>query len=240
MTVAARTAHGGASPPASYFAQTRQLGNALVLSVPLLAIYSLGLVLTGSGVMNGADFLTGGLHRALGPTGFVLVQLGLVVIAAGTAVILRRHARLSLRYVPLLLVEATAYGLALGSVVLFVMGKAHLLGPADGGYPVSTAVVLSAGAGFHEELVFRLGILSALQLAAHRLLGLPAFVAGVVAALLSSALFSLAHYLGTEPFAWYTFWYRGLAGLLFASIFELRGFAAAAYTHAIYDVYVMV
>ena len=59
------------------------------------------------------------------------------------------------------------------------------------------------------------------------------------AALLSSVLFALAHYLGPEEFTLYSFAFRFLAGLVFAALFVFRGFAVAVYTHTIYDVYVL-
>ena len=61
---------------------------------------------------------------------------------------------------------------------------------------------------------------------------------GVVA---SSVLFSLAHYVGPlgDEFTLYSFTFRFLAGLFFASLFVARGFGIAAGTHAAYDVAVL-
>jgi hypothetical protein len=42
-----------------------------------------------------------------------------------------------------------------------------------------------------------------------------------------------------DPFAWFSFWYRTIAGLIFAGIYLGRGFAVAAYTHALYDIYIL-
>ena len=42
-----------------------------------------------------------------------------------------------------------------------------------------------------------------------------------------------------EPFAFAPFVYRTLAGAFFATVYQVRGFAVAAWTHAIYDVYVL-
>ena len=64
--------------------------------------------------------------------------------------------------------------------------------------------------------------------------------AAAIAVLISSALFSCAHYLGSEPFHIVSFTYRFLAGMLFCALFWFRGFAVAVYTHTIYDIYVLV
>jgi len=93
-------------------------------------------------------------------------------------------------------------------------------------------------AGVNEEFVFRLGLLSALVWAGQKLMAKNPAV--LVAVGVSSLLFSLAHYMGPEPFAVYSFLYRFIAGVLFCALFWLRGFAVAVYTHAIYDVLVMV
>ena len=63
--------------------------------------------------------------------------------------------------------------------------------------------------------------------------------AGVFSVALSSLVFALAHYLGPESFTVFTFTFRTLAGLIFATIFLFRGFAVAVYTHCLYDVYVL-
>ena len=62
----------------------------------------------------------------------------------------------------------------------------------------------------------------------------------VIGLIVSSILFSLVHYLGAEAFALNSFVYRALAGAVLVALYEWRGFAVAVYTHAIYDVYVLV
>ena len=64
--------------------------------------------------------------------------------------------------------------------------------------------------------------------------------ASVWAVILSSLLFSLAHYdlfssVG-DPFNPYSFVFRTLAGIFFATLFLKRGFGIAAGTHAMYDI----
>jgi hypothetical protein len=60
-----------------------------------------------------------------------------------------------------------------------------------------------------------------------------------IAFFVSSVLFSAAHHvIGGEAFRIGVFVYRMLCGLVFATIYQVRGFAVAVYTHALYDVYV--
>lgn len=100
---------------------------------------------------------------------------------------------------------------------------------------------LSLGAGFYEELFFRL-ILIYLFLLLFKILGantkhpLPIFFI----ALLSATLFSLAHYIGPygDQFELYSFVFRILFGLVMNGLLVLRGFGITAWTHAWYDIFV--
>ena len=42
-----------------------------------------------------------------------------------------------------------------------------------------------------------------------------------------------------EPFRFMPFVYRTFAGVFFALVYQVRGFAVAAWTHTLYDVYVL-
>ncbi len=108
-----------------------------------------------------------------------------------------------------------------------------------------TGAVMSLGAGFYEELVFRVGVygLGALLLvflfnvtsAASRL------VVRVGWAVLAACVFSGWHYVGAlaDDFDLTTFVFRAVCGLVFTLIYHLRGFAPAVWTHALYDLWVL-
>ena len=100
--------------------------------------------------------------------------------------------------------------------------------------------VMAAGAGFHEELVFRQGLFPALGALSTRA-GLGPRVATLLAALASSALFAAAHHVGPlgEPWRAGAIVYRTLAGLFFVALFQWRGLCVAAWSHALYDIYVI-
>ena len=101
-------------------------------------------------------------------------------------------------------------------------------------------LILSLGAGVHEELLFRLVMVGGGVWLFERAFGLRRWIAIVLAFAISSVLFSAAHHvIGGEPFHVGAFTYRVLCGLVFATIFQTRGFAVAVYTHALYDIYVL-
>jgi membrane protease YdiL (CAAX protease family) len=95
------------------------------------------------------------------------------------------------------------------------------------------------GAGVYEEALFRL-VLIPVFFATLRGLQTPQVLACSVAVTASSLLFALAHHAGTpgEPFTWFAFIFRWLAGVYFAWVFVARGFGVAVGTHTAYDVLV--
>jgi len=63
-------------------------------------------------------------------------------------------------------------------------------------------------------------------------------VALLLAIVLTSLLFSAAHYVGPSgaPLRWFRFVFRFVAGAFFATLFVYRGFGIAVGTHAGYDI----
>jgi membrane protease YdiL (CAAX protease family) len=118
-----------------------------------------------------------------------------------------------------------------GSIALQAVAGA---GPAQGDL---TPWLAFLGAGIYEEALFRLALLPAIYQAL-RLLHAPALLAATCAVTGSSLAFSLAHHAGAsgEPFAWYPFFFRWLAGTYFAWVCCARGFGIAVGAHAAYDV----
>jgi membrane protease YdiL (CAAX protease family) len=186
------------------------------------------------------DVVTGVLMATLGVKGYVWVQAGLCLIVLGYAIYHFRRAtpRKALLTIPIV-AEATAYGLAMGLLILYVMKEQHLLGPLMIPAELLDWTVLSAGAGLHEEIVFRLLLLPLMAVAFERVIAMPRPLAWGVAAIGSSLMFAGAHHLTGEPFELYAFTYRTFAGLFFAAVYLTRGFAVAAWTHAIYDLHVL-
>ncbi len=95
------------------------------------------------------------------------------------------------------------------------------------------------GAGIYEELLFRL-LLFPFIVWLLRWIDVPELPAIALAVLLSALLFAAAHHVGpgSEPFHAQVFFFRLLAGVFFALLFQLRGFGIAVGTHACYDILV--
>jgi membrane protease YdiL (CAAX protease family) len=99
-------------------------------------------------------------------------------------------------------------------------------------------IMLSLGAGVYEELFFRALLFWGTSQFMLRVLKMEVLDSIVHPALISSLIFAIMHFLGAESFTMFGFVYRFLAGLFFCLLFFLRGLGVAAWTHAIYDLFV--
>lgn len=227
-----------------------------ILVFPLFLIYQAGILVSDG--LNGVDFTTKALVELAKQdmTNYLFVLGGMLLVYAAILVLLRKRGSFTPRAFGPVLLESTFYALSMGSVILFVMnslslGFAGLYVPANPGGAVPPplalggamnpldVIVISAGAGLHEEFIFRLLLMGGLSWLLAGLTGPRR--AWIVALLLSSLAFSIAHHVGPagEPFTFAAFVFRTLAGVVFALIYQVRGFAVAAWTHALYDVYVL-
>ncbi|MHC4392267.1 MAG: CPBP family glutamic-type intramembrane protease [Planctomycetota bacterium] len=228
--------------PAGYFELTGDLWVSLVLVLPLLLAYQVGVWMIDMRALNGVDFLTRYVVSIHGSKGIVLLNLTIVAVFLAAIIRLGNDGRFRARLFAPLLVESAIYAWLLGSFVMVILRKLSLLSILNVGQRELTGLVLSVGAGVYEEIVFRLFAILVLTYVFKDLLEFKKTSAIVIAIIISSLLFSLAHHLGPfgEPFRARVFAFRALAGLLFAVIYKVRSFAVAVYTHAIYDLYVLV
>jgi hypothetical protein len=200
----------------------------LVLVFPLLLAYELGVLFTGH--VNGVDVVTRAVYFIVGSRAvYLLVH---VLLAALFLLWIRRARRFGTLRVEIALpviLEAAIYALTLGAAVRLVLSRVLGLG-LDGG-----SLVDALGAGVHEELVFRLGILCGLARALSNRRG------GLAIALAASSLaFAAAHHLGPlgEPWTAHAFAFRTLAGAAFGAMCWYRSLAHAVYAHVMYDIVV--
>lgn len=219
----------------------------LLLALPLFLLYQLGILLIPA--VAGADLVTASLFALVGSDRLAyLGAIAIITIALlVTAWLLRRRKPLPVDLFFPVLLESGIYALTMGTFIVFVMIKLLQVDPGlasgAGAIPpgLGAAFVVSLGAGFYEELVFRQGAVPLLAIGATKLGARPR-LALLIAALVAAVLFAIAHHVGPvgEPWKVGAFVYRMLAGLFFTALFVWRGFAVAAWTHALYDVYVMI
>lgn len=223
----------------NYLRRSADRLTSFVLVLPLLILYNLGLSGSEWKSLNGADLVTMTLVRWTGREGFIVFQIILAVGFVAAIAVLRRRGQFQIRYFLPLLTESLVYAVTMGSLILLVMEEARLLGPSSTTMGLGAALTVSAGAGVHEELLFRQMMIPGLRRGLTDGAELSKSLGLALAVAVSSILFSLAHYIGPESFSLFSFTYRCLAGLFFATLFLFRGFAVAVYTHFLYDVYVL-
>lgn len=216
----------------------------LVLTLPMFIGYHLGVIFLP--IRNAADVVTRELvalvHHDMSAYGGLTLGIGLVYVTLlGLAG--RGHALRWQRFV-LIATEGVTYAVALRFSATYLVGSVFLaagapLGAFDG-------AVMSLGAGFYEEIAFRV-LLFGFGLRAARAVFAPSTALGKVGlaaiwALASAAIFSGWHYVGAlgDTFALESFLFRVVCGFAFVLIYVFRGFAPAVWTHTVYDLWVMV
>lgn len=215
----------------------------LVLTLPLFLVYHLGILVIDR--RNGVDWVSSFVFQLLDAS-VPLYVLATLAVSAGLALALRvlqRTRRLKITALGPVLIESAIWAVAMG----FVVGSAstRLVGALAAGSELARLgpvekVVLAAGAGFHEELAFRVVLFSGAALALQRVAGLGAIRAHLVAALGAALVFAAVHHIGPfgEPITLLAVVFRTLAGLYLTLVYAARGFAVAVYAHALYDVLV--
>jgi membrane protease YdiL (CAAX protease family) len=237
----------------NYLETTRTHTYSLLFALPLLVLYELGaMMISGgqSGMRNGADVLLRTLLATGGVQGTLAFTAALALVAAVLVALERKKKRVPLRaaYFGGMVAESAAYAVLFGGLIAaatqVVLGGVVRMA-ADGGgitkLPLLDGVVLSLGAGIYEELLFRV-LLTGGLFALLRAMGTRRSTAGIVAVVVSAFIFSAFHYVGpyAYPLELNSFTFRFLAGLAFSALYMVRGFGVAAWTHALYDVFLVV
>jgi hypothetical protein len=210
-----------------------------LMGFPLALIYTLGTAIRGPEAAG--DFLTRLQFQVLGGTGYLLLQVGLVVAFLIVILLLQRRRRFDWRYFGPLIAEATVYAVIV-VLVMYFFEQALGLEPHQSIHPTREAALLAAvGEAVNEETFFRWlmmpGILWLL-----RKLGMEGiWLRGVVGLVAGSLLYAIVAYftgsgMGDTQTAkgFFTFL---LIGILFNGLFLLRGYTVVAYTHLLYAIY---
>jgi hypothetical protein len=241
-------ANDRATPTVGYFDVTRTATYGFLAALPLLLLYEVMILVAdrtgGAGVRVGAEVWIKQLFRQLTPSWVVV--FGLIVVVAGVAIVAsERHKNLPLKpnYFGSMIAESAIYAVVIAVVVSQVVGlvfRPTMLASSDLSFGLFTNIALSIGAGLYEELVFRVFLVGGLFLALKALTGRPK-PAYIAAALLGAVAFSWVHYVGPlgDTFTFASFAFRFLFGLALNVVFLVRGFGVAAWTHALYDVFVV-
>lgn len=239
----------------AYWQSSRAPRYSLLFALPLLVFYQIlaAAVPAGpqGGVRNGADVILQSVFiwvaGTWGPRLFMacLILAGLWFVGKDV----RAHpGRLRVVTFCLMLAEsvglALVFGVVVGGLTAALLGQPLPLSAAAGApAPLDrgTVLMLSLGAGIYEELLFRVVLVGVFAWVGRRVLGWRPLIAGTSAAVAGALIFSAFHYIGAYGDAWdvYSFVFRTIAGLFFSALYLTRGFGITAWTHALYDVFLL-
>jgi hypothetical protein len=238
----------------SYFALSRSPRYSILFALPLLIAYeglAAMLAQPGRELRNGADVMLREAFIAVaGGRGPAIFMAGVIFIGLFLVVRDFRTSRGNFRALIFggMLVEsialASAFGVVVGIATAKLIGSLQMLTIAPHGIQSMnwpTRLMLALGAGLYEELFFRVLLVTGLASAARWLLPVGSRMASVLAVVISAVIFSAFHYIGPfgDPFDLQSFTFRMLSGLAFSGLFVLRGFGVTAWTHALYDAFLL-
>jgi len=235
---------------AGYLSFSRTLTFGLLAALPLLIIYEVGIALLHSGtsmqVVNGVDALIEKMVTFSGlitPTQFTLLLILGITIGLAVA-ISRNKPQFKKQFFVFMFLEALLLSFLLGPLSNWILHPGASFQISSLSLPdfsnFASNIVLSFGAGFYEELLFRVMLVGGLVLLLRRF-SISPVIAILISVIVSSLIFSGIHHIGPlgESFTLSAFLYRSVAGGILAAIYVLRGFGVAAWSHALYDVWVM-
>jgi hypothetical protein len=237
----------------SYFALSRSHRYSILFALPLLLGYeALAAMLARPGhaeLRNGADAMLRAAFTAVaGARGPLIFMAAIILLGVGLVVRDLRASRDRIRPIVFLgmigeaALLAGIFGFVIGMTTAKLLGSLHALsiGPlAQTSWP--TRLMLSLGAGLYEELFFRVLLVTGIAAGARVVLGLGRRGSGIIAAVVGAFIFSAFHYIGPygDQLQLQSFVFRMLSGLAFSALYLVRGFGITAWTHAMYDAFLL-
>jgi len=229
----------------NYWRYSRSAYYSVLMALPLLLAYEVLIVLTKSEfwvVRNAADVWIRTFLMAfeIKTQHLTFIMIGILFALIPFAKINSPGVRIKIKYFFLMLFESFFYSIILGAVLQYIL-KMGGLSTGGMGRDIFQNLALSIGAGLFEEIIFRVFLLNLLFFIFNYFINKKLIIVSL-SVLISSLLFSISHYVGSMADSWelYSFMFRWIAGILFTVLYFARGFAITSYTHALYDIWVLV
>jgi len=247
--VTSNTADGGLTSGTYlgyYFRTTREPAYSLFFLLPLVIAYELlALILNVHHpveVRNGADVILREALAFLNIDGLPLAMVISLIVILGALTAHRKGTEpLQGHLFAAMFTESCIWAVLIGAISRKLVRVFFVSAPL-GSQGIATKVMLFLGAGVYEELVFRVLLIAFFVFFFRRILCMDEVGAGCMAVVWAALLFSLFHHLGPfgEPFRMAPFLFRFFAGLVLSALYVVRGLGIAAWSHALYDVFLYV
>ena len=229
----------------SYWTITNTPLYSFIFTLPLLLVYEIGLFAIASNdlplLRNGADVLMRQFLEMFGVAGSY--GFGGTFLVGFMIAFLRQKKELEASQIKgeyLLTMFFESLGWAFLLIILMVRAPEYLMLTKD--ERLLQQVVLAVGAGIYEEFVFRVILITGFAYILGLIFKWGSLGKNIGSVFFAAILFSVFHFAcpyGEDP-SFYLFFIRSIAGIFLGVIYILRGFGIAAYTHTIYDLFVLV
>jgi len=230
-----------------YLDKTSGILYSYLICLPLLFLYEILIRISQPGaeqvVRISVDVWFKTIFQLLGVNA-ISATLFVAAITGGIIVYKKRNeiTRLRKHYFGYMLLESFLYAILVGTIIGFFLGSVLNLSAESPLHSLNKLqlIALSLGAGLYEELFFRV-ILVTLFLYLFKKIFTGKYTPYCFAAVIAALIFSSVHYIGEfgDPFTLESFLFRFLFGLALNVIYVIRGFGIAAWTHAKYDLLVI-
>ena len=229
----------------SYLTITNTPLFSFIFTLPLLLVYEIGLFAIASNdlplLRNGADVLMRQFLEMFGVAGSY--GFGGTFLVGFMIAFLRQKKELEASQIKgeyLLTMFFESLGWAFLLIIIMIRAPEYLMLTKD--ERLLQQVVLAVGAGIYEEFVFRVILITGFAYILGLIFKWGSLGKNIGSVFLAAILFSAFHFAGPygEDPSFYLFFIRLIAGIFLGVIYILRGFGIAAYTHTIYDLFVLV
>ncbi len=241
-----------------YLSATRTATYGFLAALPLFVAYELIVLranpVRGPAIRVGADIWIKQILSTIG--GREHLSLGLMAFLLGVIICLferKKKIKITPHYFYWMFLESFLYSVFLAVVISGIVSKLFVTNiwlvlveletnPLQSGENMWLNVALSLGAGLYEELFFRVLLVSGLFLGLKKFLFAKEVTSNVIAVIIGALIFSWVHYIGPfgDVLTLPSFTFRFLFGVALNVLYVVRGFGIAAWSHAIYDLLVMV
>ena len=221
-----------------YLNSSKSLHYSLILTLPAVAIYEIGILLLFKDsffeLRNTGEILLRSFFEYLGLTNPVIVStilllLFIVVMVRGYKI--EKKPGIHANYIIYMLLESMFWG-----VLIFIGLQLFTSLPLQIGTMQEklSNINLAVGAGIFEELIFRLILIGSILIILERGIALKRGVSVPAAILLSAIVFAGFH-LFMEVYSFPVFSQRVFGGILLGSLFYTRGYGISVYAHIVYN-----
>ncbi|MBS3822139.1 MAG: CPBP family intramembrane metalloprotease [Planctomycetes bacterium] len=226
-------------PAEQYALEIHRPINHLAIILPLLAFFHVASMVAGIRTALLVPHYLTFVLALLGATGAYLTAALVVAVLGAQHVVRKDPWRVSLTAVAGQAGEGVVWTLPLLLAAWLTTGLGRPVPPDDR----FQGVLESIGAGVYEEFLFRLVLISVVNIVLIDLVGLRKVPAAIIAVVVSAVLFAACHFspeelLGREMMNWTIFSFFLLAGAWWAVLYAWRGFAVVVVSHVCWDLFV--